>query len=68
MTTKTFIVAPYDGKYSSSYLIAIALFSPSLTVYEILSNQEQCQNFDLANEDQGQGVENGTCAIRHSNV
>ena len=50
-------VAPIDRKYPTSYLMAIVIFSLSLTVYEISTYQEKCQNFYLENESQGQGVE-----------
>ena len=33
------------------------MFALSLTVYEIFAKQEKCQNFNLENEGQGQGVE-----------
>ena len=37
--------------------MAIVMFALSLTVYEIVANQEKCKNFDLENECQDQGVE-----------
>ena len=37
----TFAVVPFDGKYPTSYLIAIVVFALSLSIYEIFANQEQ---------------------------
>ena len=48
---------PFDGKYTTSYLMVIVMLALSLTVYEIFANYEKCQYVDLENEDQGQGVE-----------
>ena len=45
----------FDGKYMTSYLIAIVLFS---LFYEIFANQIKCPRIDLENEGQGQGGEN----------
>ena len=50
-------VVPFDGKYPTFYLIALVTFALSLTIYEIFSNQEECQNFDLEDEGLGHGVE-----------
>ena len=50
----TFAVAPFDGKYLTSFLIVIVMFALSLTNYEIFANQEKCQNFYLESECQGQ--------------
>ena len=36
-------MAPIDGKYMTSYLMAIVMFAPSLTVYEIFIEQIKCQ-------------------------
>ena len=44
--------------------MAIVMFALSLTVCEIFSKQEKCQNCDLENECQGQGVEERD--LRHS--
>ena len=60
--SKTFVMIPFDGKYMTSYWIVIAMFTLSLTIYQIFANQVKCQASDLENE--GQGRENGTCAIR----
>ena len=46
----TFVIVTFDGKYATSYLMAIVMFDLSHTVYEIFANEEQCQNFDLENE------------------
>ena len=51
-------MAPFDGKYTTSYLVAMVMFTPSLTVCEIFVKQEKCQNFDIENEGRGQGIEN----------
>ena len=40
-------MAPFDGKYATFYLMAIAMFAPFLIVCEILAKQEKCRNFDL---------------------
>ena len=40
-------VAPFDGKYSTSYLMTIVMYVLALIVYEIFPNQVKCQNFDL---------------------
>ena len=57
-------MAPSNGKYMTSYLMAIAMFALSLTVCEIFAKLEKCQNIELKNEDQDQGVEE----LRHSTV
>ena len=44
---------PFNGKYMTSYLMAIVMFAPSLTVCEIFAKQ----NFELENEDQDPGAE-----------
>ena len=46
-----------QGQIAISYLMAIVVFALSLTSYELFANQENCINFDLENEGQGQGVE-----------
>ena len=48
-------MAPFDGKYPTSYLMAIVMFAQ--TVHEIFANQEKYQNFFIENEGQGQRVE-----------
>ena len=53
----TFVMAPFDAKYLTSYLMAIVMFALSLTVYETFANQEKCHKFDLENEGYCQGVE-----------
>ena len=43
-------VAPFDGKYLTSYPMVIVMFALSLTVYEIFAKHqkfEKYQNFDL---------------------
>ena len=45
-------MALFVGKYTTSYLFAL-----SLTIYDIYAKQIKCQNVDLENEDQVQGVE-----------
>ena len=40
------------------------MFAVYLIVYDIFANQEKCQNFDLDNKNQGQGVEIRN--LRHS--
>ena len=56
-------MAPFDGKYMTSNLMAIVIFALSLTIYEIFENQIKRKKFNLDNEEQGRG-ENGTCATR----
>ena len=53
----SFSVASVDGKYMTSYPIAIVMVALTLTVCEIFAKQEKIQNFDLENEGQVQGVE-----------
>ena len=51
----TLAVAPFDGKYLTSY--RMAMHALSLTVYEIFTNPDKFQNFDLENDGQCQGIE-----------
>ena len=44
-------MAPFDGKYITSYLIAKVIFAPSLTIYEICANKIKFQKFDIKNEE-----------------
>ena len=37
----TFAVAPFDGKCSTFYLVAIVMYAPSLAVYEIFAKMPQ---------------------------
>ena len=53
---------PFDGEYPTFLLMATVMFDLSPTVYEIFENKRKIQNFDLENEGQGKGVENGTLA------
>ena len=54
----TFAVAPLPLQIPDfQTLMEIVMFALSLTVYTILTNYEQLQNFDLENEGQDQGVE-----------
>ena len=39
------------------YLMKIIIFALFLTIDEILVNEAKCQNFDLENEGQYQGIE-----------
>ena len=39
----TFAVTPFNGKYITSYLIAIVMFALSHTIYVIFANQRKCQ-------------------------
>ena len=59
-------MTPFDGKNPTSYMIAIVIFAPSLTVYYIFANQETFKNFDIENEGQAQGVEKWD--LRHSTI
>ena len=47
-------MAPFDGKYMTSYLTEIVMFAISLTVCETFAKQEKSQNSDLEDEGQGQ--------------
>ena len=38
-------------------MTSYVMFALSLTICEVFAKQEKCQNFDLENEDQGQGGE-----------
>ena len=58
------IVAPFDCKYPTFYLIAIVMFALYLTVYEIFADEENFQNNYLENEGQGQRAEERD--LRHS--
>ena len=49
-------MAPFHGKYSTSYPMAMVMFSLSLTVCQIFAKQEKRQNFDFENEGQDHGV------------
>ena len=53
----TFALAPFDGKYLTSYLMALVMLALSLTICEIFAKILQCQSFDLEDEGHGQGVE-----------
>ena len=45
-----FAVAPFDGKYSTSYIMTIIMFALSLTVCNILANKKTEKIFDHGNE------------------
>ena len=49
----TFTMLRFDGKYPTSYLLAIVMFAQSLTIYELFANIMKCQRLDLTNEIQG---------------
>ena len=53
----TFAMAPSGGTYTTSYLMTIVMFALSLNIYEIFTDQQKCQKFDLENEGQSQGRE-----------
>ena len=55
-------MVPFDGKCSTSYLMAIVMFALSLTVYEIFANLIIFQNIDL--EMKVKEWKNETYAIR----
>ena len=59
-------MAPFDGKYLISYLIAIVMFALLLTIYKIFTKRVKCQKFDLKNDlkNEGQRGDNGTFTIR----
>ena len=57
-------IGAFRWQIPTSYLMSIVMFALSLTVYEIVSNQEICQKFDLENEGEVQGVEERD--LRHS--
>ena len=58
----------FDGKYQTSYLMVIAMFALSLTVCEIATTQEKCQNIDLENKYRGQEVEDGDLRQSAGNI
>ena len=60
----TFAVAPFEGKYMTSYLMALEICAISFAVCAIFTKQEKCRTFNLENEGQGQGVEEWD--LRHS--
>ena len=40
----------FDGRYMTSYLMAIVMFAISFIIYEIFTNQIKCQKFELENK------------------
>ena len=50
-------MAPVDGNYLTSYLIAIVMFALSLTICEKLAKIIKCQKLEHENEGNGQGAE-----------
>ena len=46
----TFTLEPFDDKCIMSYLMAVVMFSLSITVYEMFSNAINCKKFDNENE------------------
>ena len=54
-------MAPFDGKYLTSNLMAKVMLLYRYIIYEIFVNQIKCQNFDLENEGQGEKRD-----LRHS--
>ena len=61
-------MSSFDSKYMTSYLTAIVMFTKFHTVCKIFAKHEQCQNFDLENEDKGQGVEEQNLSHSSGNV
>ena len=57
-------MASFDGRYMTSYSIAIVIFALSFTIYEIFANQIKCEKFDLDNESQAQAGEMREFALR----
>ena len=56
-------MAPFDGKYQTSFLMAIVLPAIPLIICEIFANQESAKT-DL--ESEGQVLEVGERDLRHS--
>ena len=46
----TLALAPFDGKYMTSYVMAIIMFASDLTIYEIFAKHIKCKTVDLENE------------------
>ena len=56
---------PNKSTFTTSYLMAMVMFDPSLTIYGIFANQVTCQKFDLKMKVKVKVKEakNGTCEI-----
>ena len=52
------------GKYMTSYLMKIGMFSLSLTIYEIFANQIKCPNFDIEMKVKMKDEKDRLCNIR----
>ena len=57
-------MAPFDGRYITSYVMAMVMFALSLTMYDILAKQIKGKKFDHENEGQGPGTKHVICTIR----
>ena len=60
----TLAVAPFIGKYPTSYAMAIVTFAISLIVYELFANQENAKTFTLQTKVKVNEYKKWTCAIR----
>ena len=49
-----FARASFDGKYMTSFFMAVLMSALSLTIYEIFTNQIKCPKFYFENEGNGQ--------------
>ena len=58
-----FTIDPFDGKYSTSYLMAMVMFTLSLTVYELFASQK---NANILNLKMKSRSKSGKCDLRHS--
>ena len=57
-------MAPFDGKFETSYLMAIVMRALSLTIYEIFANQIKCKKLTLKMKVKVKKEKNWTCANR----
>ena len=60
---RTFVVAPYDGKYLTSYLMAIVISTLSVTSYHIFTNLIKHQKFTLKMKVKVKKEKNETSAV-----
>ena len=54
-------MAQFDGKYITSYLMAIVMFALPLIIYEIFANKTKCVKFTLKMKVTAREEKNETC-------
>ena len=57
-------MAPFDGKYMTSYLTAIVMLAPSPIINELFAYQIKCQKFDHGTKVLVKEEKIGICTIR----